>query len=158
MMRYFSLVPLLDGLSDPVGRLSRKQKRRVMMAADGLLVSFSLWAAIGVRLDSLWPGHVWTNGWWLLLVLPVIGVCIFHWMGLYRIVLRSMGRTGSVLVVQAVLLLSLMIMAFAYFIPQIFIPRLTPVIFSLILSLSMISLRALGSGLLWLPPVMQEGF
>lgn len=143
-MRGAHVLPILGRLPDPVGRLSRRQKRLILMFADTLLVAFSLWAAVAVRIGSLWPDTIWSNGWWLLVVLPAVGVALFHWMGLYRLVLRSMGRRGAVLISQAVLLLSLGLMAFAYFDPQLLVPRSTPIIFSLVLAGGMISLRSLG--------------
>src|SRR5690606_37670642 len=103
----------LEHLSDAMVNLTRRQKRAVLMLADGVLVALALWAAVAVRLGTLWPGYVWQRGWWLLLVLPPVGVALFRSMGLYRLLMRTLGYHGILINIQAVLMLSLILMAIA---------------------------------------------
>lgn len=131
-------------LSYLIDHLSRRQKQVVLAISDMMAVPFSLWAAVAVRLETPWPDEVWSQGWWLLLLLPLLGFVIFRQMALYRVVLRSMGRDSAILIAQAVVLLSLVFIAFANFDPRLFIPRSTPIIFALILTITMLASRVLG--------------
>ncbi|TIM16068.1 MAG: polysaccharide biosynthesis protein [Mesorhizobium sp.] len=123
-------------------RLTRVQKRFILVPADSLLIIASLWAAVATRLGTLWPLEVWSRAWWLLLVLPIIGAIIFYSIGLYRFVLRSMGRHDVIRIARAGLVLSLVLAALGYFNERMFLPRSTPIIFGLVLIGAMVCVRA----------------
>ncbi|TIN11786.1 MAG: polysaccharide biosynthesis protein [Mesorhizobium sp.] len=135
---------LADTLHSRINSLSRIQKKLILVPVDALLVALSLWASVAIRLGSLWPGFVWMRGWWLLLVLPLLGVIIFYSVGLYRVVMRSMGRHGAWRMLQGACLLSLVLSSLGYFDNRLFIPRSTPIIFGLVLASSLIGIRMLG--------------
>jgi FlaA1/EpsC-like NDP-sugar epimerase len=121
-----------DWIHDRVLRLSRLQKRLILAPADMILLAVSLWAAVWLRLGDAWPVATWGRGWWLLLVIPAIGVGIFYVMGLYRFVVRSLSRHDLVVLARAIVLISLLLAAVGYFNPRIFLPRSTPIIFGLV--------------------------
>lgn len=123
-------------------RLTRVQKRFILMPADAILVVASLWASVATRLGTLWPWEVWSGGWWLLLLLPIVGSAVFYSIGLYRFVLRSMGRHDVIRIVRAASILSLVLAALGYFSLNMFLPRSTPIIFGLVLIGAMVSVRA----------------
>lgn len=140
-----SLLNRIVGRSNAwVRGLTRLQKKLILVPVDALLIALSLWAAVAIRLGSLWPGYVWISGWWLLLVLPLLGVIIFYSAGLYRVVMRSMGRHGAWRILQGAFLLSLVLSSLGYFDNRLFIPRSTPIIFGLVLVSSLIGVRMLG--------------
>ena len=89
------LAAFAGSLHGRVFGLSRLQKKLILLPVDALLVAFSLWAAVATRLGAFWPSIVWDTGWWLLLALPVAGAIVFYSVGLYRVVMRSMGRHGA---------------------------------------------------------------
>ncbi|WP_287180353.1 nucleoside-diphosphate sugar epimerase/dehydratase [Mesorhizobium sp.] len=124
--------------------LTRLQKKLVLAPFDALLVAFSLWAAVAIRLESPWPYFVWIGGWWLLLVLPLVGMGIFYSIGLYRVVMRSMGRHGAWRILRGTVLLSGVLTSFGYFDNTLFIPRSTPIIFGLLLFSLLVGVRMLG--------------
>lgn len=70
-------------------RLSRSQKRLVMMTVDMILIPFALWASFALRLDSWMPEL--NDGVWLLLLAPLISIPVFARLGLYRAVIRFLG-------------------------------------------------------------------
>lgn len=127
-------------------RLTRLQKRFVLVPADALLVAVSLWAAVALRLDTAWPDRVWDDGWWMLACLPIAGTLIFYSLGLYRFVLRSMGRHDVTRIARAALFLSLLLAACGYFSLDVFLPRSTPIIFGLLLTGLMVGLRVILRG------------
>ncbi|TIM49047.1 MAG: polysaccharide biosynthesis protein [Mesorhizobium sp.] len=124
--------------------LTRSQKKLILASVDALLVAFSLWTSVAIRLGSLWPQFVWNTGWWLLLALPLVGIGIFYSLGLYRVVMRSMGRHGALCILQGTIFLSLVLTSFGYFDTRLFIPRSTPIIFALVLGCSLIAVRMIG--------------
>ncbi|MCX5576727.1 polysaccharide biosynthesis protein [Kaistia terrae] len=128
----------LDFLHERARGLSRPQKQLIIAAMDLVLIGVSLWAASAVRLGGVWPDEVWGEGWPLLVVLPPIGVALFHGLGLYRFVLRSLGRHDVIRIAQASFMLSLILAAFGFFDFGLFLPRSTPIIFGLLLAFLMV--------------------
>lgn len=139
-----SLETMLDRPHAWVNGLTRSQKKFILASVDALLVVFSLWASVAIRLGSVWPLFVWNTGWWLLLALPLVGIGIFYSLGLYRVVMRSMGRHGALCILQGTILLSLVLTSFGYFDTRLSIPRSMPIIFALVLGCSLIAVRMIG--------------
>ncbi|WP_043531839.1 polysaccharide biosynthesis protein [Litchfieldella xinjiangensis] len=86
---------------EPLLRLPRQRKRHVLRAADAVLVSISLLLAILIQFTE-WQ-QLWQSGaLWSLLVTVVASQLIFHYLGLYRMVIRFMNEKGALLILQAV--------------------------------------------------------
>lgn len=136
--------------------LTRRQKQIIVATLDGFLIAISLWAASAVRLGRIWPDQVWEDGWPLFVVLPMIGGALFYGLGLYRFVLRSLGRHDVVRVAQASFILSLMLAAFGFFDFGLFLPRSTPIIFGLLLTCLMIVCR--GAARSYYQVLREHGF
>jgi FlaA1/EpsC-like NDP-sugar epimerase len=134
----------LDFLHCRFRDLTRLQKRLILMPVDFALVAASLWASVTLRLGVFWPSGVWNHGWWLFLAVPLVGLVCFYFFGLYRFVLRSLGRHDVMIIARACGLLSLVLAVIGYFDTQIFLPRSTPIIFGLVLFAAMISVRGAG--------------
>lgn len=124
--------------------LTRRQKRLILVPVDLALVAACLWAAVALRLGFFWPQSVWGRGWWLLLAVPVVGLVCFYVLGLYRFVLRSLGRHDVMIIARACCLLTAVLAVIAYFDTRIFLPRSTPIIFGLVLFSAMIAVRGAG--------------
>ncbi len=81
--------------------LPRYGKRAILMFLDFALMSFALWAAYSLRLGVFY----WPEGaslWLLLICAPIIGVLLFHYNGLYKLVTRFYGSQGALKVVMSV--------------------------------------------------------
>ncbi|MCK5405376.1 MAG: polysaccharide biosynthesis protein, partial [Desulfobulbaceae bacterium] len=65
-------------------------KRLILLIADTFFLSFSLWAAVSLRLEEIWP-PVWEEFFWLFPAVPFITLPVFVNMGLYRAVIRYTG-------------------------------------------------------------------
>ncbi|MBQ4849191.1 nucleoside-diphosphate sugar epimerase/dehydratase [Pseudoalteromonas sp. MMG012] len=114
--------------------LSRSHKRVVTLLIDSIFVFLAFWFALFVRLDSLYSFFEFGN--WIILgiVLPV-SLAVFIKLGLYRAVLRYVGANA----VGAVLLgtlISTVTMVFSAFFMQIGIPRTMPLIYAILLIMS----------------------
>lgn len=90
--------------------MPRWAKRGLLIANDFAVLSFALWAAFSMRLNTLYvpPDNV---AWLLFLLAPVIGIATFYFRGLYRLVTRFFQQEAAgriyVTIVLAVLIWSL---------------------------------------------------
>ena len=124
--------------------LSRRQKRFIIVPIDGLLVMISFWLALALRVGEWWPEPMLKSSWWVPLTLPFIGFGIFTAFGLYRVMLRSLGRHDMVTIGKATSLLTLVLSGIGYFDVNLFLPRSTPIIFGLVLFFAMVGARGAG--------------
>jgi lipopolysaccharide/colanic/teichoic acid biosynthesis glycosyltransferase len=93
-----------------LGKLTRHQKRLVMLAFDAIALPFAYWSAL-VLIEETFSPRV-TQIWWLFFVIPLTAIPIFIHLGLYRAVIRYMedksaftilfGASLSVLVLQII--------------------------------------------------------
>lgn len=72
-------------------KLPRYSKRVILMSLDFFLLCLALWFAYSLRLGVLyWPQGL--SLWLLLASAPVIGVLVFHYNGLYKVITRFYGN------------------------------------------------------------------
>jgi FlaA1/EpsC-like NDP-sugar epimerase len=78
-------------------------KRTLLIANDFVMLSIALWAAYSLRLSEYYVPEDWKI---LLLMLsaPVVGVLVFHWRGLYKLVTRFIGPEGTTRIYTAVVI------------------------------------------------------
>ena len=86
--------------------LGRYPKRTILAITDLLLLGVALWSALSLRYGELYLAPSWE----MVLIFcaaPVIGVATFFQLGLYRLVTRYIGASGTGLIVVGVLLSAL---------------------------------------------------
>lgn len=115
-----------------IAKLSRTQKRLVMVVADFVALPVALWSAYALRLADWWPVSYMMPALWVFVALPFVGVFVFARLGLYRAVVRYIGTQALLTVVKGVLILSLLLFAAAYLWPPFVIPRSIPINFALV--------------------------
>lgn len=111
--------------------MKRTYKRLVMVLADLFALPLALWSGYALRLSEWWPIDYLLAGWWLFLLVPLVGVYIFMRLGLYRAVVRFMGAQAIWAVVKGVMLLALFLWAVAFFFNINPFPRSVPINFAL---------------------------
>jgi FlaA1/EpsC-like NDP-sugar epimerase len=74
--------------------LPRSAKRAILVTNDFLLLSLALWAALSLRYNEIFLPRD-AGGLLLLLAAPAIGVATLAWFGLYRLVTRYIGSSGT---------------------------------------------------------------
>jgi FlaA1/EpsC-like NDP-sugar epimerase len=82
-------------------------KRTLLILNDFLLLSFALWAAYTLRYSRLYV----PDSWEMLLLMasaPVIGVVVFYFRGLYKLVTRFIGPEGTRRIYGAVIIATLL--------------------------------------------------
>ncbi|MCJ7599502.1 MAG: polysaccharide biosynthesis protein, partial [Methyloceanibacter sp.] len=83
------------------------------MANDMAMLSIALWAAYSLRLSHAYVPDS-TTMWVLMAAAPLIGVITFHMRGLYKLVTRFIGPSGTariyIAVVIAVLIWALVVL------------------------------------------------
>src|SRR5699024_8898051 len=82
--------------------LPRRYKRLLQVFADIVLVWLSLWLAFIVRLGLDHEVDLLGEQRWLFIVAPVIAIPLFVRFGMYRAVMRYVGKEVLVAIVQAV--------------------------------------------------------
>ncbi len=105
-------MPIDDFVSYFVG-LSRNSKRVIALSVDfvtlAVVISLALYFRLGDEFTNIWPSYVW-----LILAAPIVSIPVFVRFGLYRAVLRYIGREALVTVFNAVTL-SALLLALAVF-------------------------------------------
>jgi len=62
-----------------------------MLFTDVFLLEFALLSAFALRFSEFWPVSSLQSSWSLFIFTPVVGAILFKWLGLYRVVVRSMS-------------------------------------------------------------------
>ncbi|WP_404475105.1 polysaccharide biosynthesis protein [Vreelandella venusta] len=114
-------------------------KRRVLVGLDGVIVVCSLQLAAMIHLESLQPlsdGSLWMA---ISLLVPM-SLLLFHWLGLYRMVIRYMSHVTVPTVVMVVLSSALLVIPASYVVEHAIGPSIV-VTYALLLLLGIGSLR-----------------
>jgi len=86
--------------------LSRNKKRVLLVTADILFITLSLWLAFALRLGEwFWPNQ---NQLLLFILAPILGLPIFIRLGLYRAIIRYIGHEAMLAILQAITMLVLL--------------------------------------------------
>ncbi|MCL6415812.1 polysaccharide biosynthesis protein [Aestuariirhabdus sp. Z084] len=94
--------------------LPRKQKRLLQVATDILLIWLALWLAFFIRLGADQLINPLGDHWWLFATAPLTALPFFVTMGLYRAVMRYIGRDALITIVQATALSALLLTLLVY--------------------------------------------
>ncbi len=78
-------------------------KRTLLITNDFVMLSIALWAAYSLRLSQLYIPEDWQI-FLLMLAAPVVGVLVFYWRGLYKLVTRFIGPEGTTRIYTAVII------------------------------------------------------
>ena len=115
----------MDKLRNWLLGLSRRNKRLLQVATDVLLIWLSLWLAFAVRLGLDKPIGPFTGYGWLYISATAIAIPIFIRFGMYRAVMRYIGRDALIAVFKGVTLSTLMLalVVYLYQEPPALVPR-----------------------------------
>ena len=69
-------------------------KRTLLILNDFAMLAIALWGAYSLRLSQLYVPETW-QVFLLMLAAPVVGVLVFYWRGLYKLVTRFIGPEGT---------------------------------------------------------------
>lgn len=89
-------------IKDKLLNLPRASKRAIQVLADILLVWVALWLAFLARIGLDESLAAMRAHWWLLAVAPVISVTIFIPMGMYRTVIRYLGKEALLTIFKSI--------------------------------------------------------
>lgn len=108
-------------------RITDKSKRTIMMIGDGILLPLALWVSVALRYGDFQKDV--EPFWWLFLVATITGVLSLQKLGLYRAVVRYIGPSSMVPVVQGITVTTIAISLTAYLSQAITFPRSAPIMF-----------------------------
>ncbi|BAQ16395.1 polysaccharide biosynthesis protein [Methyloceanibacter caenitepidi] len=106
-------------------------KRVFLIANDFAMLGIALWAAYSLRLSRIYIPDTWQTV-LLLLAAPVIGVFVFYWRGLYKLVTRFIGPSGTTQIYIAVIIAAVLWALVVYLSGVKNHPRSVVVIYALI--------------------------
>ena len=106
-------------------------KRVFLIANDFAMLGIALWAAYSLRLSRIYIPDTWQTL-LLLLAAPVIGVFVFYWRGLYKLVTRFIGPSGTTQIYIAVVIAAILWALVVYLSGVTNHPRSVVVIYALI--------------------------
>ena len=81
-------------------------KRTLLILNDFAMLSIALWAAYTLRLSRIYVPET-PEVLLLMLAAPVVGVLVFYWRGLYKLVTRFIGPEGTTRIYTAVVIAAL---------------------------------------------------
>ncbi|MGI2168921.1 polysaccharide biosynthesis protein [Shewanella sp. MF05960] len=108
--------------------LKRAHKRLVSLSVDAVFLCLAFWAALLVRIDDFVVLSN-THYWLLLLVVVPVSLVAFAKLGLYRAVLRYMGLQALTAIAIGVLLSTVSLVLFAFYLDAQ-LPRTVPIIYA----------------------------
>ena len=111
--------------------LSRKQKRLVLVIGDGFLLGFSFYAALVLRLGAPSPQYL-QSLYPVFAIMIVTGVLVLWILGFYRAFIRAFEFSTVNILIGSMIIIGMLIAAFAYFVPTVWLPRSVPIIFVLL--------------------------
>ncbi|MGP5191746.1 polysaccharide biosynthesis protein [Vreelandella alkaliphila] len=129
----------MDSLMKSLSVTPRWIKRRVLVLLDGVIVAGSLQLATVIHVENLQPlrdGSLWMT---IGLLVPT-SLLLFHWLGLYRIVIRYMSHVTVPTVAMVVMTSALLVVPVSYMVEHA-VGLSVIVIYTLLLLLGIGSLR-----------------
>ncbi|UTD55052.1 polysaccharide biosynthesis protein [Halomonas sp. MS1] len=129
----------MDSLMKSLSVTPRWIKRRVLVLLDGVIVAGSLQLATVIHVENLQPlrdGSLWMT---IGLLVPT-SLLLFHWLGLYRIVIRYMSHVTVPTVAMVVVTSALLVVPVSYMVEHS-VGLSVIVIYTLLLLLGIGSLR-----------------
>ncbi len=120
---------------------NRRDRKRVLELFDAMIFVVSLYLAIALRLDTLFPlSFTLDNVWQIALLIPIQHL-IFRASGIYRPLLRYSGLTLIKIAAQAVSLGTLVLISLTYFLGDWALSRSVLIINALLTLILVVSVR-----------------
>ncbi|MBD3648745.1 MAG: polysaccharide biosynthesis protein, partial [Pseudomonadales bacterium] len=119
---YWNTKKLMEG-----PKLSDGAKRAILMLGDGIMLPSALWASVVLRYGEIDKDV--TTFWWLFVTASVVGVASMYKFGLYRAIVRYIGPSSMLPVIQGVTITAVAVALVAYLTQAYAFPRSSPVIF-----------------------------
>ncbi|WP_299204807.1 nucleoside-diphosphate sugar epimerase/dehydratase [uncultured Amphritea sp.] len=99
---------------------------------DFLSLMIAIWGSFVLRVADFWPESYLRESAWMFLIIPVFGVLLFDFFGLYRVVVRYAGSYAIWIIIKSILILSLGILFVDAVLDFPFLPRTVAIGFSII--------------------------
>lgn len=127
-------------------RLPRQTKKAIFVLHDIILIFCAFWLAVGIRLS--FEGEFFKpDNWKILIVTTVISLVIFAYLGVYRSVLRYVGKKILAIIFSSCILSTFVLLGTVFYL-NVELPRTVPVLYFLLLVVLMTSSRFTLAGLL----------
>ncbi len=108
-------------------KLSRQQKRLLMLTMDCALLPLAIWLSYALRLETWTPDL--KDGVWLMLLAPLLSIPVFARLGLYHAIIRFLGHQALNAVAKGVAFSAIVMIAATILLDLKDIPRSVFVIY-----------------------------
>lgn len=115
--------------------LKRSYKKLIMLAADIVMIPFSLYFAWVLRLGDAVRIQDLQSYWWLFPLITVVAISTFIRLGLYRAIVRFIGSRAIWAIFKGSAMMALVLWSVAFLTRITGFPRSVPIIFGLVLFL-----------------------
>lgn len=133
----------IRGWNFKIWELSRFTKTWILMFFDFIALFVTLWASFALRFSDIWPKFYLENNSTLFFVTPILGITLFYWLGLYRVVVRFINLNLLKRIALGVFILTLIIYSLNFLLQAKLFPRSVPLIFAFVTFLYLSSSRLL---------------
>jgi len=108
-------------------QLSDRAKRYLLMLADAIVLPLALWVSVALRYGDVYKDM--TAFWWHFPVVAIVGIVVFRKLDLYRAVVRYIGPSSMLPVIQGVTAAAVVVSLTSYLTGTVTFPRSAPIIF-----------------------------
>ncbi len=108
-------------------QLSDDSKRYLLMVADAIALPAALWVSVALRYGDIYKDM--SDFWWQFPLVACIGVLSFRKFDLYRAIVRYIGPSSMLPVIQGVTIAAIATSLLAYLTNTVTFPRSAPIIF-----------------------------
>lgn len=102
-------------------------KRLFLMLADGIILPIALWVAVVLRYGDAYVDMM--AFWWHFPIVAIVGVFAFRKLELYRAIVRYIGPSSMLPVIQGVTVAAITVSLTSYLTGAVTFPRSAPIIF-----------------------------
>lgn len=127
-------------------RLPRRAKKAIFILHDVILIFFAFWLALGIRF-SITKEFFKISNWEVLIITTIISIFIFAYLGVYRSILRYVGKKILPIIFTSCLLSTFSLLGTVFYL-NLYLPRTVTVLYFLLLVVLMIGSRFTLAGLL----------
>jgi len=92
-----------------LGDFTRIRKQILLFIFDIIFLDLSLLLSYSLRFETIYPSKYVLGDWWLFILSPVFAIPFFITLGLYRAVLKHIGRRTIVAIIKSITISTIMI-------------------------------------------------
>ncbi len=111
---------------------SKNIKKSILYVYDTISLIIALWGSFVLRVADFWPESYLRESAWMFLIIPIFGLFLFNFLGLYKVVVRYAGSYAIWIIIKSIVILALSILFVDAVLDFPFLPRTVAIGFAII--------------------------